>query len=255
MKKILTFLVLALICVSASARTRDLKIMTYNLRFGEIASMEEFGKYISEQAPDIVALQECDWATYRERAPKQNGVKFVNELAHSTGMFGIYGKAIDYRKGYYGVGLLSKYPIVSYERILLPNPENKEQRVMLVADIEMPDGEIVTFCCTHLEVSSSECRIEQVKFIEKQLSKKNLCFLAGDMNAQPDSPEMQYLCRKWDNLTNAELTYSTIKPSTKIDYIYSKKSMCVELKSTVVDKNSKLSDHFPVISEISFEYR
>ena len=65
--------------LSAVEKGDTLKLMTYNLRFGELASMEQIAGYISSQLPDIVALQECDWATNRTRAPHQNGVKFVNE--------------------------------------------------------------------------------------------------------------------------------------------------------------------------------
>ena len=162
--------------------------MSYNLRFGELASMEDIGAAISAENPDIVMLQECDWATYRERAPKQNGVKFVNVLASTTGMFGIYGKSINYRGGYYGIGLLSRYPVIRSERILLPNDGKTEQRSILIADVELPSGNIITVASTHLEVSSAELRIEQVKFINK-LAKKNRhpFILAGDMNAEPDS--------------------------------------------------------------------
>lgn len=54
--------------------------------------------------------------------------------------------------------------------------------------------------CTHLEVSSAELRLEQVKFIQKKVkSIKNPVFLAGDMNAEPDSPEMAFLRKGWDD--------------------------------------------------------
>lgn len=241
-----------LVCGIVSAGNIQFKVMSYNLRFGELSTMDEIGSYIASESPDIVALQECDWNTVRERAPHQNGVRFINELARKTGMFGLYGKAIDYRGGYYGVGILSRYPIIRSERVLLPNPGHKEQRVMLVADIELPDGRVLTFVCTHLEVSSSECRLEQVEFIDRQLSGKGPYILAGDMNATPDSAEMQYLCRNWKNLTDDELTYSVSKPSIKIDYIYGKPADAVCLVSTRVDEETRLSDHFPVISEITF---
>lgn len=253
MKKFVSILFFVLLCGMASAGEMKLRVMSYNLRFGELSTMGEIGSYIASESPDIVALQECDWNTARERAPHQNGVKFINELAHETGMFGLYGKAIGYRGGYYGVGILSRYPIVRSERVFLPNPENKEQRVMLVADIELPDGEILTFVCTHLEVSSSECRLEQVEFIDRELSGKGPYILAGDMNSTPDSDEMQYLCRNWKNLTDDVLTYSTSKPSIKIDYIYGKPADAVGLVSTHVDTETELSDHFPVISEITIK--
>lgn len=159
MTKKLRFVTVAaaiLFCMTSFAGDGKLRVMSYNLRFGELASMTEIGSYIKSLDADIVALQECDWDTHRERAPKQNGVKFINELAHETGMFGIYGKTIDYRGGYYGIGLLSRYPIVRSERVFLPNIGKKEQRAMLIADIQLPDGKIITYICTHLEVSSAE---------------------------------------------------------------------------------------------------
>ena len=254
MKRIIALIsiFLASAAVMSSAEKGDtLKLMTYNLRFGELASMEQIADYISSEHPDIVALQECDWATNRTRAPHQNGVMFVNELAYHTGMFGIYGKSINYAGGYYGIGILSRYPILRYERVLLPNDGKTEQRSMLIADIELPDGTVITFVNTHLEVKTSQMRIEQVRFIEKYLKgRKNQIFLAGDMNAIPDSEEMRMLRENGMDLTNKVFTYHTSKPEIKIDYIYSKPSKNVELLGTEVQEDIKLSDHFPVISTI-----
>lgn len=254
MKKICTIVFAIIVSLGAAyGRGADtLKVMTYNLRFGELASMEEIGEFIKSENPDIVALQECDWDTHRERAPRQNGVKFVNRLADVTGLFGLYGKSIDYGGGYYGIGLLSKYPIVRSERIKLPRNDSSEQRVMLRADIELPDGNIVTFVSTHLEVTTKENRMIQVKFIEKQLRKvKNPVLLAGDMNATPDSPEMAELSKHWKNLTDGTLTFSSKKPTVKIDYIYGKPADKMDLLETEVPHEVKLSDHFPVISLIT----
>lgn len=193
-----------------------LRVMSYNLRFGELASMEDIGAAISAENPDIVMLQECDWGTWRERAPRQNGVKFINVLAETTGMFGIYGKSINYKGGYYGIGLLSRYPIVRSERILLPNDGKAEQRSILLADVELPSGSIVTVASTHLEVSSAELRLSQVRFINRLVKKNRYpVVLAGDMNAEPDSREMEELRRSWMDCTDRSLTFSTRNPSIK----------------------------------------
>lgn len=248
---ILGVLFASIALLSAAEKGDTLKLMSYNLRFGELASMEQIAGYIVSEQPDIVALQECDWATKRSRAPHQNGVKFVNELAYHTGMFGVYGKSINYAGGYYGIGLLSKYPILRFERVLLPNDGKTEQRSMLIADIELPGGKVVTFVNTHLEVKTAQMRIEQVKFIEKYLKgRKNQLFLAGDMNATPDSKEMEMLRENWADLTNKVFTYHSSKPEIKIDYIYSKPAKNIVLVNTVVKEDVKLSDHFPVISTI-----
>ena len=254
MKRIITsifILIAAAVSAIAAEKPDTLKIMTYNLRFGELATMKEIGQYIASETPDIVALQECDWATARKRAPHQNGVKFVNELAYWSGMFGLYGKSINYAGGYYGIGMLSRYPVLRSERVLLPNDGKTEQRSMLIADIELPSGRIITFVYTHLEVKTEQMRQEQVRFINKYLKgNRNQIILCGDMNAEPDSNEMQTLAKDWANLTDTNLTYSTMKPQTKIDYIWSKPSSKVALLSTHVCTDTKLSDHFPVESQI-----
>lgn len=244
---------------SGPAPARDtLKVMTYNLRFGELASMADIAGFISSETPDIVALQECDWATYRERAPKQNGVRFINELAYRTGMFGLYGKSIDYKQGYYGIGILSRYPVVRSERIRLPDyngMEGKKQtepRIMLLAEIELPSGRHVTFVCTHLEVSSSEVRVMQSQFINERLEDISPALIAGDFNATPDSPAIAEIQKKWKNLTGPDFTISSDNPVKKIDYIFGKPQGQVEMLSTRTFPDVRLSDHRPIISTVIF---
>ncbi|MCK9508466.1 MAG: endonuclease/exonuclease/phosphatase family protein [Pigmentiphaga sp.] len=238
-----------------SAQDTALKVMTYNLRFGEMASLEEMAVYIKDRNPDIVALQECDWKTNRERALHQNGKAFVNELAYHTGMFGLYGKAIDYRDGYYGVGILSKYPIVKSERIFLPNPEPKtEQRILLIAEIELPNKSNITFISTHLEVSSVKVRKEQIAFINSKIKEINTAvILAGDLNATPDSKEIKKGFDTWFNATDTAYTFASYKPEIKIDYILGYPHEHFSLIQTAVDTTCTLSDHFPVSSIIQIK--
>lgn len=255
MKRILLTLMTVLTVSLVSRAGEPLKIATYNLRFGELATVEQLGDFVASQQADFVALQECDWATKRERAPHQHGVKFVNEIAHRTGMFGLYGKAINYKGGYYGVGLLSRYPIIKSERVLLPHRAGTEQRTLLVATVELTNGELLTFVCTHLEVSSSKARQEQVAFINSYFAEwPHAVLLAGDMNAEPDTKEMRALVEAgWQNMTNEEKTYHTKKPEIKIDYIFYRGPRRAVLRSTEVVSWCTLSDHFPVVSTIDIE--
>ncbi len=62
---IVLFLVACWINLSAQKNVR-LKVLTYNLRFGEMASLEQLAEFIKNQNPDIVALQEVDVKTYRK---------------------------------------------------------------------------------------------------------------------------------------------------------------------------------------------
>uniref|UniRef100_UPI003216DB13 endonuclease/exonuclease/phosphatase family protein n=1 Tax=uncultured Draconibacterium sp. TaxID=1573823 RepID=UPI003216DB13 len=228
-----------------------LKIMSYNLRFGELASMEQIGSYIKNEAPDVVLLQELDWKTYRKRAPKQHGVPMINVLASATEMFGIFGKAIDYADGYYGIGILSKYPIISSKRIFLPNPPpEKEQRVMLEVQIELAGKNVVTVLCTHLEVSSAEKRQAQIDFINSYTeSIKTPVILGGDFNDTPESKEIAEGLSKWSHVSCNNYTYHTQNPTKKIDHICVYPKEAFKALEMQIGK-SVFSDHLPVISNL-----
>lgn len=140
MKYIKSLLLIALLAVAGTVFAQDtirVKVMTYNLRFGQIASLEEIASHIKSFNPDFVAIQEVDCMTKRDRAPKQNGKHFVSELAYRTNMFGLYGKTIPLGKGYYGIGILSKYPYISVNKSMLPWPVKKDEpRAMIEGAFE-----------------------------------------------------------------------------------------------------------------------
>lgn len=93
-----------------------LKVMTYNLRFGELASLKKIADFVTICEPDFVALQELDCMTKREKAPHQHDKNFIVELGYYTKMFPLYGKTISYAGGFYGIGLLTRFPYISVQR-------------------------------------------------------------------------------------------------------------------------------------------
>ena len=244
-----------LMAASATLFAQDipvrLKVLCYNLRFGELASMEEFANFIKEQNPDIVALQEVDCRTYRDRAPKQHGIDFSTELGFRTGMLPVYGKTIPHAGGYYGIAILSKYPLASVERIYLPKTENgKEQRAVLVADVEYAEGKYFSFASTHLDYTNTEERQVQVKKLNEILLKRPYpVIVAGDFNARPNSLEISEGMSVWKVLCPQEPTAPASGPRHKIDYIF-----CYpENKWKSIDADviqSQLSDHLPISATV-----
>lgn len=234
---------------SAPAR---IKVLSYNLRFGELASLEEFAAFINEQDPDVVALQEVDCRTYRERAPKQNGKDFITELGFRTGMLTAYGKTIPYAGGYYGIGILSKYPLTNVERIYLPKSEKngKEQRAVLVADVEYRDNCYFTFASTHLDYTNTEERQPQVKALNKVLRERPYpVIVAGDFNARPNSIEIAEGMSDWQIVCKMEPTIPSEAPRSQIDYIFcypENKWKLIEAHTIQV----LLSDHLPITSVV-----
>lgn len=252
-------ILIALFCLlipnEGQAQRRDtlqLRVMTYNLRFGELASLEDIAAHIRSFKPDFVALEEVDVKTYRERAPKQNGKDFISTLAYHTGMFGLYGKTIDYRKGYYGIGILSKYPYMSVDKNMLPNPSGKEPRALLEGLFDV-DGDTIVFAVTHLDVTSKEGRVAQAKYITNHFKGSQYpVVIGGDFNAHFTEPAIKKEMRNyWKDLTNEDLSYPSWQPETKIDYLFAQPAANWQVVKTQTVQ-SMLSDHYPVVSVVKY---
>lgn len=241
--------------LQAQEKTVRLKVVSYNLRFGELASLEEIAAFINSEQPDMVALQEVDVKTYRDRTPHQHGKDFITELGYLTGMLTAYAKTIPYASGYYGIGVLSKYPMSETKKILLPMPEGaKEQRALLKTNLELPDGRMVTFVSTHLDYPSSVVRQVQVDALTSALKDNPYpIIVAGDFNAHPDSPEIRKGMAQWKEAGSPDFTVPADAPRAKIDYIFCYPENVWTTLSASTPKVT-LSDHLPVTAELQLTF-
>lgn len=243
---------LAMQLIEKACAPRELKIMTYNLRFGELADMDRLAAEIKAQNPDFVALQEVDVNTNRAASRHNNGLNYVTELAQKTGLFGYYGRAINFGSGYYGIGLLSRYPAEKIEKFELPNPGNEEPRVLLMGTFELP-GRKMVFASTHLDYRDHETRKAQARYVtEKLCSSPYPALLAGDFNATNGQLYIESIKARMKDLTNERKTWPADVPQDKLDFIFGYPAADFTLKSCFVPEPSKnaASDHLPVISDI-----
>ena len=229
----------------------QLKIVCYNIRYGELASLEEIAGFFKDQNADIVALQEVDVNTHREAAPHQNGKDFITELGYHSGMLTAYARTIYYSGGYYGIGILSKYPFKQTRKVLLPMTAGaREQRGMLLADVELPNGKMVTFVSTHLDHSTSEVRSAQVEVVNQTLMDNPYpVIIAGDFNADPESKEIKEGMKNWGRACPLEFTAPAKSPRVKIDYIFyypTDKWNVIKSETPQI----QMSDHLPVTAEM-----
>lgn len=253
MKKNILFFIFVLLTVSLYAsEPLKIRVMTYNLRFGELASLEELAMHIKSFSPDFVALQEVDCNTQRERAPKQNGKNFISELAYYTGMFGLYGKTIDYKGGYYGIGILSRYPYISSQKTLLPHiQKDVEQRAVLEGLFEM-DGDTLIFASTHLDAQRADTRELQADFICNHfMNVKYPLILGGDFNSIPSSNVVKTMEKNWFSDPDVTPTIPSSNPVRRIDFLFAK-----PMKGWKVIRSqpvfSTLSDHLPVVTDLEY---
>ena len=239
---------------AGDARMKNLRVMTYNLRFSQLASAERLAKRISEENPDFVALQEVDINTSRFTVP--DSVRLQNTIAimaEKCGMFGFFGRTIDFAGGYYGIGILSKYPCVSMLTHNLPNPAGTEPRVLLEGTFLLPGG-TMKFSCTHLDHKSDSARAVQARFVLEKVATGTMpSVVAGDFNARPGSNAIELMEKSMVNLTCGNPTFPATAPVTKIDYIFGYPASKLRLLSTEV-LDTLLSDHRPIVSTFLLTY-
>ena len=244
MKKNL-FLLLAVLMNFSVFSQDTLKVMTYNIRNGngmdEVCSYERIADVILKQNPDVVAIQELDSMTKRS-----NQTYVLGEVAKLTRMKDLYGPAINYNGGKYGVGILSKkHPLKVSQH---PLPGRDEKRTILIAEFED-----YIFSCTHLALTEDDRNLS-LAIIDSIAASQNKPFIiAGDMNAEPGSDFVKGLQKNYHIFNNLKQpTWPASEPKEMIDYIAVWKDRSegyANVHTWVVDE-PLASDHRPIMSKI-----
>lgn len=253
-----------------SEQSFELPVMTYNIRHGEgmdgQVNLQRIAEVIRRQGASIVCLQEVD-RYYSQRSGFEDQAEI---LAAMLGMQHCYGANIDLDpaesgepRRQYGLAILSRFPILEYANIPLPqlDPAN-EQRGLLKATIEV-EGVRILVGNTHPQTDlrmqdNTEERAAQVLTILEQLRQHTEpVILMGDFNAHPAAPELapltELLVDGFAALGSNDFTYtfSTAGPVVRIDYIFVSPAFQIE---QVMIPNDPLvasaSDHFPVAATL-----
>lgn len=249
-------LFLALVCVAGISARADgqadtIRVMTFNIHAGHDASLQEIGEFIKLHRPDFVALQEVDHKTRRANCRHQNGRDFITELALYSGMQGYFGPTINFGGGLYGIGILSRHPLVAVGNHKMPRPNAaKEQRGLLEGTFTLAGGDTLVFACTHFEAFDSVSRVRQAEYVNRHFAAATCpVIIAGDFNASPDDAAIRSLTERWLDCTSGEPTFSVTSPAAKIDYVLAQpRGRWRTVRSEV--PHVSMSDHFPVIATL-----
>ena len=244
MKKNLLFIFAALFIFSAQAQN-TLKLMSYNIKnangMDDVCNFQRIANVINNTSPDVVAIQEVDSMTNR------SGQKYVlGEIADRTQMHGYFAPAIDYDGGKYGIGLLTKQ--VPLRLQTLPLPGREEARTLILA--EFAD---YIYCCTHMSLTEED-RMKSLELVKAFTSSSTKpLFLAGDMNAEPESGFIKELQKDFQILSNPKQhTFPAPDPKETIDYIATLKQNAkgFAVISAKVINEPMASDHRPILVEL-----
>lgn len=205
---------------------------------------------INSQEVDIVTLQELDVNTRRSGITLNQ----IAEVAKRTKMFYQFGKTIDYAGGDYGVGILSKYPILKSTFHSLPMAvETEERRGLLVCTLDMGSGKQLTVATTHLASQSNASRVLQAEEVIKLARDHKIDLLTGDFNATEAEEPIEILKRgfDFDSRFKSQLTIPTENSTKKIDFIVRALNSTVKLHRQAVYSLQSLSDHNMMLGDFS----
>ncbi len=235
--------------------------------------------------PDIIAVQEIDIASNRSYN--------VNQLAALANALGLpyAGLAITWNKNYVpfpywpisvhfgkivsGQALLSRYPIVENERIVLEKVASHQffynavylDRLAQITQINI-DGRSLVIINVHLEAFDNPTRFKQtyaVREIAESYAKDYPVLLVGDFNSalnRPKEGERSIEVMAESDLFKSALpreqwtdqpTFPSELAEYKLDYLFYT-SISLELKDTrVISEIGTASDHLPLMMTFSFK--
>ena len=246
----LLFVVLFL-SAGCAAAPRQVRILSYNIHHGQGVDgkfdLARIAAVIRAAAPDLVALQEVDVKTGRA-----GGVDQAAALGALTGMEARFGKAMEYDGGLYGEAVLSRLPVQEVRLHPLPADEGFEPRAALAVKVRLRGGAI-WFAGTHLDhTRTPEQRMKQIQVLNRALAEgpEGLpVILAGDFNAEPESPEHEALREAWSAAAPRDPapTFPSSSPEKKIDYVFFRPADAWRVKEVRVLGEETASDHRPLL--------
>ncbi len=238
-------------------------LSSYNIMASELSSLESLKLALPDLKSDVIALQEVDYNTQRSSKSSPGNIP-VNQaaiLAESMSMHFSECRAISFDGGYYGMALLSRYPISKTEKIKLGNLNNREERAACVNYISIPRiPSPVAIIITHPDQDrDNTLRIKQIRELMgyvDEISKYAIPIIIGDLNLVPASPEYSELMYQMNDTlpVNEYYTFPSWNPNRRIDYILTSKSQKWKvIEAQVIKENTdsltkwiQISDHLPI---------
>ncbi|SEN35172.1 endonuclease/exonuclease/phosphatase family protein [Lihuaxuella thermophila] len=243
-----------------------LRVMSYNIHYGagmdQVYNLDRIASVIRESKADIVGLQEVD-VHWGSRSRFEDGIRILAEKLDMNYYFAPIYSLAPVQEGEprreYGVGVLSKYPIihaVNHEITRLstqePNPSPEPAPGFPEVWINAKGIRLPVYV-THLDYRSDPAvREMQVRDMLNIIARNHReKILLGDLNATPDAPELAPLFAKFINASaigsQPVYTFPADVPVKQIDYVLTTPNIRVVAAHV---PETLASDHRPVIADV-----
>ena len=232
----------------------SVRVMDYNLHGATNTDgrldPEALARVIEDSGAEIIGLQEVSrgWMIW-------GGFDMLNWFSQRLNMPYIWNPTADAQ---WGNALLSRYPIVAAETLALPPDDLLLRRGMIVAEIDLGGGTVLTVISTHythVDEHDQERLIQSSAVLDLWNQKAATIFM-GDLNARPDEDAIRILVENGFVDISAEIgaqptyTYYATNPDHQIDYIFASPDLGFRdfeiLRSTA-------SDHLPLVVTIELQ--
>lgn len=285
MKHFPLIILMFLYLLSFSKSTKSLRVMTFNIHFGNtinnVYDILNISKVIKDSNSDIVCLQEVDnyWSS---RSEYESLISIISKNADLPYYIynPIYDKPSSRGEGYpneqFGTAILSKYKIVESHDYIISRwssqpgdpqpgepgfPSQYHGFGHVVLDI---DGTNFSVYNTHLDYRADPpsgyketMRAIQVREMLDLMNYKYPAILTGDMNADFSAKDVfDPLLEKFEDAWSIAgegtgLSFPCIDPYIRIDYILVNKKSSIQVKNAFLI-DTQVSDHLPVVADIDF---
>jgi endonuclease/exonuclease/phosphatase family metal-dependent hydrolase len=151
---------------------------------------------ITRIGADIVCLQEVPWSWRTgdglRRLGELTGMNYLGLRANGNRWTILFEE---------GVAILSRFPLSDpIGEELTPSAGPFQHRVVLKATAAAPSGEIDVYV-THLTHNNPEANRAQAAVLQAMVERtaRHPAIVAGDLNARPDSPQIERLASVWSD--------------------------------------------------------
>ena len=240
----------------ASGR-HQIRVMTYNIHVGvgmdKKLDLPRIAAVINDQHADLVGLQEVDRGVERTQR-----IDEIAELAKLTHMDYAFAFNLKYQGGQYGVAILSRYPIRSFDHRLYKNTREAERRGFIRAEVNV-GGQTVNFVTTHLDYQYEDGRVfEAEQLLDALKDVKGPLIVVGDFNDIPMGGAYKLMSDQFadswmeSGVSDQGLSYPADKPAKRIDYILSRRTDHIRTKKAWT-VSTLASDHVPVVADLELK--
>lgn len=299
------------VTVTNSRRRNEMQLrgLVWNVHYGHGAELDHFAKHSAVEVEgtlngiaEVIKAADVDFVLLQEvdaDADRSHNLDQLRHLAERSG-FPYFAFIATWRARYIpfpymeparwlgkvhsGQGVLSRFPITSNRRILLPQPPENPfwynwfylNRAVQVVELAIPDEKPLQLFNVHLEAFSNANRMNQARLTKdlvwEQGRQDDRLLVAGDFNATPpeapaktgfpDEPETDFsqddtvitlrsgmptfdlLLRFRDK--SKTFTFPASAPNRQLDHIFSGRAWARSFAWVDNSRLTTLSDHLPL---------